>query len=628
MTNQSRAPRPCFDTCRIGCLSQSRCPVERSPSLRQLAAQEEARREIERREATQSMAAFCARMDDKFTLYKHTKAVIDVLDALSSRQIDRAMVFLGPRFGKPVSVQASVLMGDGGCKLLGDIVVGDTVVTHTGKAQNVESVFEQPKQRSVRIATYGERSIEAALDHPFWTPSGHWVSAGDLSPGQSVSVRSGIGQPLMSDTVKELTPIESLDCRCLTVAIDHTFTANDFIVHNSYLCSERFTAYYLGRVPRAKVMMVAYGSDLAQGFSRKSRDLMMTPEWPFPDCKVNPSHAAIGSWSTTAGGEVTAAGFGGSITGKGSNLLVVDDPIKNPEEANSVMHREKTWEFYGSAVRTRLERNALQLFIMTRWHEDDLAGRILNSEEAKQWHILSLPAINADGSLLWPEGPTLPKTSDGVISERAFASLYMQEPRPSEGSVFRRAFLEHYYDEIPESSNVIQAVDSALGLSDTADFTVVTTLAYDGKDVYIVDVRREQAQFYNLQQIIKAEFAKERNTINKRPSRVYVEEVAAHSGAALIQELRRTTGLPVIGARPQGDKVARAELVTGYFESGRVKVPRKAPWYDLWREELLAFPNGKHDDMVDSVVMGIQKLISRPGVGLIMGALSTVRRHA
>jgi predicted phage terminase large subunit-like protein len=448
----------------------------------QEALREQARRELARRDATKSLEAFCGRMDDQFVAYRHTKAVIDVLEALEAREIDRAMIFMAPRHGK------------------------------------------------------------------------------------------------------------------------------------SYLCSERYPAYHLGRNPRSKVMIVAYGASLAEGFSRKARDLVASPQWPFTETRVSSDHSGVASWSTTRGGEVFAAGFGGSLSGKGSSLLVVDDPIKNPEEANSQLHRDKTWDFYGGAVRTRLERNASQLVMLTRWHEDDLAGRILSSGEAKRWHVLTLPALaiendalgRAPGEKLWPEGPELPRPSDGVISTRQFAALYQQSPTPAEGDLFKRAWFDRRYSSLPTMKRAAIYIDGAWKEGVQHDRSAIALWGTDGKDYYVIDVWSGRVEYPDLKQKVKDYYSRWRNAAPTM--HVCVEDAA--SGTGLVQELKRDTSIPIVGVTVDKSKYTRAESVTPTFESGKVFLPQDASWLDEWIEEHVGFPGSKHDDMVDTTSGAIAKLMT------------------
>lgn len=395
----------------------------------------------------------------------------------------------------------------------------------------------------------------------------------------------------------------------------------------TYHAGERFPAWCFGRHPEWQQITASYTIDRARASSRVARGLLREPQWPFPAVALADDSQGIDAWHTSAGGLLKAAGVGGGITGFGAHLFIIDDPIKGAKDAASLVVRDATWNWYTDVARTRLMRGGKQLLMMTRWHEDDLAGRILNSGAANRWTVLRLPAIaeandplgRAIGEPLWPGGMAdVPSVADGEISSRSFESLYQGNPQPLEGTLFKRAWFEHRYDAIPEgATKVIQAVDSALGQSDSADYTVIWTLAYDGRDVYVVDVCRDRAEFIGLQRMVTAE------AVKYRPQKIYVEEVAAHSGAALIQELKRTTGLPIVGVRPQGSKIARAELVTGYFEAGRVKFPQRAHWFDAWIDEALAFPNGTHDDQVDSIVMGVTKIVSAST--LSWGKLSTTR---
>jgi predicted phage terminase large subunit-like protein len=490
----------CFDTCRIGCLSPERCPVDKSPSQRQQAVQELARRELERREATTSLEAFCKRMDDRFVSYRHTKAVLGVLEAIAKRDLTKLIITMPPRAGK------------------------------------------------------------------------------------------------------------------------------------SYLSSERFPAFVMASVPRSKLMLVAYNSDLAQGFSRKARDLANEPTWPFEGVQVSQSLSAVGFWGMTNGSEMRAGGFGGTLSGAGASVLIIDDPVKNSEEANSATHREKIWEFYGTTVRTRAERGCAQIVMLTRWNSDDLAGRILNSSEASKWHVLNLPAYAVEdndaigrsrGEELWPEGPPIPNPADGVISKRFFEALYQQAPTLESGDLFKREWLSNYYDRLPPIKRAAIFIDGGWKTGVSNSRSAMQIYGDDGVNYYLIDSWAARVEYPELKQAVKSFFIKHRDVA---PT-VFVCCEEAASGYGLIQELKRERfpRIPIDGVTVDKDKVTRAEATTPAWESGRVLVPRSADFMFDFCNEMLRFP-GEPNDLVDCMSGAITKL-SKSGLSLIMGSLSTVRRR-
>jgi predicted phage terminase large subunit-like protein len=324
-----------------------------------------------------------------------------------------------------------------------------------------------------------------------------------------------------------------------------------------------------------------------------------------------------------------AAGFGGALTGAGASLcLVIDDPIKNSEEANSQNHRDKTWEFYGTAVRTRMERGCSQLIMLTRWHEDDLAGRILNSSEAKRWHVLSLPAIaiegvpdalgRAPGEILWPEGPPLPNPGDGVTTTRQFSALYQQTPSPAEGSLFKRQWFTRRYSTLPTMKRAVIFCDSAWKEGSGNDRSAFALWGTDGIDYYLMDLWVGRVEYPELKVKAKDFWSKHRHAA---PTIHFCVEDAA-SGLALVQELHRVTDIPILGVKVDKSKYTRAEAITPTMEAMKCVFPERAYYLDEYIEELLAFPSAKFDDLVDVTSGALTKLTKARGLYVAGGSLA------
>jgi predicted phage terminase large subunit-like protein len=374
--------------------------------------------------------------------------------------------------------------------------------------------------------------------------------------------------------------------------------------------SQALPAWTLGRNPRAQIILASYGAELAEGNSRKARSYMRSERWPFA-CRVSDESRAQNRWQTDAGGIVIATGCEGGLTGYGADRLIIDDPIRDRADAESEAMREKLWNWYTDVARTRLMPGGRIILCQTRWHDDDLAGRLLNSEDAKRWTVLSLPAIAEEGDalgrplgeVLWPERfpiKDLPRVPD-EMSSSSFASLYQQSPVPAGGLTFKPEWFEHRFDALPLRLSLYQAVDSAWKDGLANDRTVIATLATDLKDIYVTDIWVGRAKYADLRRIVMENYGKH------RPRILYVEEAA--SGFALVEDLRRSTGIPIIGIPPGRDsKEARADAVTNWFEAGRVKFPRHATWMGDLLGEFLRFPNGKHDDIVDAVVLGVSRI--------------------
>lgn len=378
-------------------------------------------------------------------------------------------------------------------------------------------------------------------------------------------------------------------------------------------CSQALPAFWLGRRPAESVILASHSAELAEQNSRRARAFLQDPRWPFEGVAVSPESAAVGRWATTANGGIRAAGVGGAITGFGSHLLAVDDPFKDRADADSAAVRETVWTWYSQVALTRLQPGGVVLIVSTRWHTDDLCGRILSSPGAAEWEVLSLPALAEESDPLgrkvgdplwdaWYDRETLEALREEMGS-RAFSALYMQAPTPDAGAVFQRAWLEGRYSKLPDL-HVVQAVDSAFKTGVANDYSVVATWGTDGKWFYLLDVARGRWEFPELLAAI------EREAAEHSPTAILVEDAAAAQSA--IQVLRRETSLPIVPVKAEGTKVSRAEAVSPLFESGKVLLPEQEPaWLGDWVEEHVTFDAGKHDDQVDTTSMALKRLRGR-----------------
>jgi len=387
--------------------------------------------------------------------------------------------------------------------------------------------------------------------------------------------------------------------------------------------SQALPAWYLGRRPSEHVILASYAAELAQGNSRKARDFITADSWPF-ETRVSPDSSAVARWHTLSGGGLIAAGVGGGLTGFGADLLVVDDPVKGREEADSAAIRDSTYSWWNEVAMTRLQPDAVVLLTQTRWHLDDLAGRVLDGPGAEDWTVLSLPALasdddplgRAEGEALWPTWyPQQMLDSMRIdIGERAFQSLYQQSPTPDKGHVFQRAWLEGMYERLPDRGLVtVQSVDSSFKTGVQNDYSVVATWATDRTYYYLVNIWRGKVEFPDLVKAVQAQAAE------YKPTAILVEDAA--SGQSAIQVLKRETKLPVIPVKATATKISRAESVSPLFEAGKVLLPAQRPaWVAEWIEEHVAFPASKNDDQVDTTSMALDRLRSRHS--LLSGAPS------
>ena len=384
----------------------------------------------------------------------------------------------------------------------------------------------------------------------------------------------------------------------------------------STLASVAFPAWHLGRHPDHEFISCSYSGSLAMSFSRKVRQLLREPVYKnvFEKSRLDKDSQSVESWQTTQGGGYVAAGVGGGITGKGANVLVIDDPVKNREDAESDNNREATWDWYTSTAYTRLSPGGGILVILTRWHDDDLAGRLLKQAEdgADQWEVIRYPAIaeidenfRKQGESLHPERYNVDALEQirKAIGPRDWSALYQQNPVSDEGDYFSRDMIRYYeYDEIDTAElNYYCAWDLAIGQRDRNDYSVGIVVGVDEYDnLYVVDVVRGKYDGFELVEQILDLYE------TWRPGIVGIER--GHIEMALgpfLQKRTRERGLSEayfkdlkVGRR---DKEARARAIQGRMQQGMVYFPKDAVWTGTMVAELLRFPNGTHDDQVDAL---------------------------
>lgn len=379
----------------------------------------------------------------------------------------------------------------------------------------------------------------------------------------------------------------------------------------SELCSIRFPAWYLGYNPQSQIIGCSYAEGLAYTFSYALRETIVSPQyqrlWQY-----QLDQAGAVRWQLTGKADLRAsyiaAGVGGSIIGEGADLLIIDDPVKNIEEAESKNQRDRVWDWYRTVARTRLQPDAAIILIMSRWHKDDLAGRLLelakSDPKADQWEVLHLKAIK-DEQALWPDRYPLDvlEVIRASIGSRAFESLYQGEPSIAEGNIIKREWWR-YYKEQPQFNRIIHSWDTAFKAKTGNDYSVCTVWGETQNAYYLIDVWRGRAEFPELKRVAEALFERD------KPVAVLVEDAA--SGQSLIQEFQRDTRIPLLPVKVGGDKVVRAYAVTPLIEAGRVYLPEGAPWLYDYVEELSAFPAGQFDDQVDSTTQVLNFLNARP----------------
>lgn len=400
----------------------------------------------------------------------------------------------------------------------------------------------------------------------------------------------------------------------------------------SELISRYFPAWYLGRFPDRQVMLASYEAGFAATWGAKARNVLEEHGRSLFGVDVSDRTSAKDRWEIDGHqGVMVTAGVGSALTGMGAHLLLVDDPVKNAEHAQSKTRRDAAWDWWLSTARTRLMPAAhgqpagATVVVMTRWHEDDLVGRMIeHQDDGDRWHVLNLPALAEDddalgrapGEALCPAmfNESALEATRKALGAYWWASLYQQRPAPAEGLLFKD---EHFRYWSPAKSDdgqervmlhklddqahpvdrhrlsVFQVVDVAASSKTTADFTVVTTFGRtpDG-DLLVLDLARRRFDLLDVPGFVDGEHAK-----HGRPP-LWVEDFG--HGFGIVQALRRR-GIAVHGAKPIGDKVTRAMDAVARYEAREVFHPRTAPWLDDFEAELKAFPSGANDDQVDTI---------------------------
>ena len=388
----------------------------------------------------------------------------------------------------------------------------------------------------------------------------------------------------------------------------------------SEFASTLLPAWMIGREPKLKIIQTTHTGELAVRFGRKAKTLIDSPEYQeIFQTRLREDSQAAGRWETAQGGEYFAAGVGGAITGRGADLLIIDDP-HSEQDAMNMTALERAYEWYTSGPRQRLQPGGKIVCVMTRWNTKDLTGILLkNQSEPKsdQWDIVEFPAIMPSGKPVWPEYWKL----DELESVKASLSLgkwnaqWMQNPTSEEGAILKREWWKDWdKDYIPKLEHVIQSYDTAFMKKETADYSAITTwgIFRENEDspaqLLLLDAVKDRFEFPELRRVAKEQYD------YWQPETVLVEAKA--SGLPLTYELRNM-GIPVVNYTPSrgNDKHTRVNSVAPLFESGNIWAPLSKQFAQEVIEECAAFPYGDHDDLVDSTTQAVMRF--RQG-GLLM----------
>ena len=380
----------------------------------------------------------------------------------------------------------------------------------------------------------------------------------------------------------------------------------------SEMSSYFLPAWLLGLKPDLKIIQATHTGELAVRFGRKIRDLVDTEDYikVFPDVTLRADSKAAGRWETAKGGEYFAAGVGGAITGRGADVLIIDDP-HSEQDAMSETAMDMAYEWYTSGPRQRLQPGGTIILVMTRWSKKDLTGQLLKAQaldpKADQWEVIEFPAIMPSGNPCWPEFWKIEEleTIRASLPHAKWAAQWMQEPTGGEGAIIKREWIRVWdKKEPPIPEYIIQSYDTAFLKSERADYSAITTWGVFRNErengqyqIILLDSIKDR---YDFPELKKAAYE---NYIHWEPDSVIIESKA--SGLPLTQELR-AMGIPVQNYSPNrgNDKIARTNAAAPMFESGLVWVPETRFAEELV-EELCEFPQGEHDDLVDSTTQAL-----------------------
>jgi len=369
----------------------------------------------------------------------------------------------------------------------------------------------------------------------------------------------------------------------------------------SEFTSKYFPAWYLATHPKNKLILASYETSFAVSWGRKAKDVFDECVGKYYGIKRNPLINVQGNWETEQGGSMYCVGVGGGITGRGANVFIIDDPVKNNEQAMSQVYRDKTLDWFQSVATTRLAPESSIIIIMTRWHVDDLAGRLLKQAEldGDKWEVVNLPALAEPndplgrevGEALWEE-----RYSKQILEERKravgdfwWSAMYQQKPYMKGGKVFKDPA---FYDKLPPGGRTIIAVDFAYSTKTYSDYSVAGVgKLYDGK-IYLMDFWRGQVEATHFASIIK------------QYQETYESPIYAYIGGTekgIVDFMKKEHNLNIISRPARNDKFVRAQPVASAWNDSRILIPKDKAWVNVLLQEVMSFTgvSDLHDDQVD-----------------------------
>lgn len=634
-------------------------PKEQMELLDLLDRYEKASRIEERRN---KLVPFMRAMAPQYMIGPHHKKIASILESAARGEKRRVIINIGPRHGKLLADDTPVLTV-GGWKTHGDLVVGDRVFSPSGDTVRVVWVSERDVA-DVRVEFFDGSVIYCHENHE-WTlfnvstrryetvEAGVFLRGrrdrwGEISGKQEKVLCNGNAMyflppvsPLVFDGVtpihrfhekrriglKSVTRVaEPKYGKCIQVDADdglYLVGKNLVPTHNSEQASYLFPGWFLGNFPDKKVIMTSHTAELAVNFGRRVRNMIETPEYQeiFPGVTLSTDSKAAGRWDTGAGGQYFAIGVGGALAGRGGDLILVDDPISEQDaKAGNIQVYLDQWEWFQQGLMTRLMPGGVVVVLMTRWHQLDLTGQIINhmtkNPDADQWEVIEFPAVLNEGEEnekpLWPDFWSLEELRKKklAVGPVAWAAQYMQKPTSEGAQIIKREWWKDWVEEDPpECEYLIMTVDTAQEAKQRADYTacqVWGVFYLDGPDglpqanIIALNAWRRRIEYPELKQAIL------NGNAEWKPDTILIEKKS--NGAALYQELRRM-GVPVSEFTPgRGqDKVARVNSVSDIISSGLVWVPMSKHWAQELVMECAEFPLGANDDQVDAMTLALRR---------------------
>jgi predicted phage terminase large subunit-like protein len=406
--------------------------------------------------------------------------------------------------------------------------------------------------------------------------------------------------------------VMSGQCKRLIVNMPPRHTKSEFA---SYL----LPAWFLGKYPDKKVIQTSHTAELAVGFGRKVRNLVDSETYKniFPDVGLQADSKAAGRWATNKGGDYFAIGVGGAVTGKGADVLIIDDPHSEQEAAQAEINPEiydKTYEWYTSGPRQRLQPGGAIIIVMTRWSKRDLTGQVMRAAAQRggeDWKVIEFPAILPSGNPLWPQFWPLIELNalKEELPNSKWMAQYQQNPTSEGSAIVKREWWQIWEKEDPPACEfVLQSWDTAFEKNNRADYSACTTWGVFYKEddtgvpqaqIMLLNAFRRRMEFPELKKVALEEYT------DWEPDSIIIEKKA--SGAPLIYEMR-AMGVPVQEFTPSkgNDKISRLNAVSDLFASGRVWIPN-TNWAEEVVDEVASFPAGEHDDYVDSTSLAMMR---------------------